>query len=61
MLYCICRKPFDSRVKVACKLCGEWYHIDCIKLLTPPKIYFCAACEPQTEGLSVSLLADHER
>lgn len=61
MLYCICRKPFDSRVKVACKLCGEWYHIDCIKLLTPPKIYFCAACEPQIEGLSVSLLADHER
>ncbi|KAJ6388670.1 hypothetical protein OIU77_027094 [Salix suchowensis] len=61
MLYCICRKPFDNRAKVVCKLCGEWYHIDCIKLLTLPKIYFCAACEPQTEGLSVSLLADQER
>ncbi|KAJ6703596.1 LYSINE-SPECIFIC DEMETHYLASE [Salix viminalis] len=61
MLYCICRKPFDNRAKVVCKLCGEWYHIECIKLLTLPKIYFCAACEPQTEGLSVSLLADQER
>ncbi|GFS37147.1 transcription factor jumonji (jmjC) domain-containing protein [Actinidia rufa] len=49
MLYCICRKPNDHRAMIACDKCDEWYHFDCIKLSSPPKIYICPACNLQTE------------
>lgn len=61
MLYCICRKPYDKRARIACVQCGEWYHFDCIKLLSPPKIYICPACEPQKEESLSTQLGDHER
>ncbi|XP_065858280.1 lysine-specific demethylase JMJ17 isoform X2 [Euphorbia lathyris] len=60
MLYCICRKPHDDRAKVTCDRCGEWYHVDCIKLPFPRKIYVCAACDPQYDA-STSSEIDFER
>ncbi|KAK6935388.1 JmjN domain [Dillenia turbinata] len=61
-LYCICRKPYDQRAMIACDKCDEWYHFDCINLHMPPKIYFCPACEPQTdEELSTSPLPNLEK
>ncbi|XP_027080412.2 lysine-specific demethylase JMJ17-like [Coffea arabica] len=45
MLYCICRRPYDQRAMIACDNCDEWYHFDCIKLSSPPKIYICPACD----------------
>ncbi|KAG6685054.1 hypothetical protein I3843_12G093300 [Carya illinoinensis] len=56
MLYCICRKPYDQRAMIACDVCDEWYHFDCIKLRSTPKVYTCPACKPQ-RGESV----DHDR
>nr|XP_016501902.1 PREDICTED: uncharacterized protein LOC107820189 [Nicotiana tabacum] len=44
MLYCICRRPYDQRPMIACDKCDEWYHFDCIKLSSLPKIYICPAC-----------------
>jgi len=50
ILYCICRKPYDQQPMIACDECDEWYHFDCINLMTPPKIYICPACKPQIDG-----------
>lgn len=61
MLYCICRKPYGQRAMIACDQCDEWYHFDCIKLVSVPKIYICPACKPIKEELPTSLLVDHER
>ncbi|KAF5729995.1 lysine-specific demethylase 5B isoform X2 [Tripterygium wilfordii] len=58
MLYCICRKPYDEMTMIACDQCNEWYHIACVKLHSPRKVYICGACRPQT-GECVML--DHER
>ncbi|KAK4365380.1 hypothetical protein RND71_016738 [Anisodus tanguticus] len=44
MLYCICWRPYDKRLMIACDKCDEWYHFDCIKLSSLPKIYICPAC-----------------
>ncbi|XP_022720178.1 lysine-specific demethylase 5B isoform X3 [Durio zibethinus] len=62
MLHCICRKPYDERSMIPCGQCGEWYHIKCVKLVSPPKTYICAACMPGTENLVSNLeTLDHER
>lgn len=61
MLYCICRKPYDQRAMIACDQCDEWYHFDCIKLRSTPKVYICPACEPlaeETEELSTAPVVD---
>ncbi|KAH9620864.1 hypothetical protein KSS87_016795 [Heliosperma pusillum] len=50
VLYCICRKPYDQRPMIACDQCDEWYHFDCVNLVSPPEIYICPACNPQMEG-----------
>ncbi|GMH09395.1 hypothetical protein Nepgr_011236 [Nepenthes gracilis] len=50
VLYCICRKPYDERAMIACDQCDEWYHFDCVDLVSPPKIYICPACESLSEG-----------
>lgn len=44
MLYCICRRPYDQRAVLACDKCNEWYHFDCMKISSTPKIYVCPAC-----------------
>lgn len=51
MLYCICRKPYDQRPMIACDRCDEWYHFDCVKLSSVPRVYICPACDCQTEDL----------
>ncbi|KAL1815573.1 hypothetical protein ACET3Z_018147 [Daucus carota] len=58
MLYCICRKPYDQRAMIAC---DKWYHFDCIKLSSPPKVYTCPACKLDNEYLSSSLSSSQER
>lgn len=61
-LYCICRKPYDQRPMIACDQCDEWYHFDCVNVVTAPKIYICPACKPQIEGkISVSLSEKEDR
>ncbi|KAL3619294.1 hypothetical protein CASFOL_036864 [Castilleja foliolosa] len=49
MLYCICRKPYDRRAMIACDKCDEWYHFDCVKISSAPKIYICPACAPPSK------------
>lgn len=61
MLYCICRKPYDEKAMIACYQCDEWYHIDCVKLLSAPEIYICAACKPQAEESSTPQNVDGGR
>lgn len=62
MLYCICRRPYDQRAMIACDNCDEWYHFDCIKLSSPPKIYICPACDSHAgEDLCSSMLMTQER
>ncbi|XVE57876.1 hypothetical protein DITRI_Ditri04bG0125600 [Diplodiscus trichospermus] len=55
MLHCICRKPYDERSMIVCGQCGEWYHIKCVKLVSPSKVYICAACIPGAENLVSAL------
>lgn len=50
MLYCICRRPYDQRAMIACDKCDEWYHFDCVKISSAPKIYICPACDPNPKG-----------
>ncbi|KAJ8439428.1 hypothetical protein Cgig2_001768 [Carnegiea gigantea] len=62
VLYCICRKPYNQRPMIACDECDEWYHFDCINLVTPPKIYICPACKPQIDRkISVSTSVKEDR
>lgn len=62
VLYCICRKPYDQRPMIACDECDEWYHFDCVNMVSPPDIYICPACKPQMEGkMPVSPSVKQER
>ncbi|KAK4422610.1 Lysine-specific demethylase 5A [Sesamum alatum] len=60
MLYCICRRPYDQRAMVACDECDEWYHFDCIKISSAPKVYICPACSPYP-GEDISAPITQER
>ncbi|GAV57946.1 PHD domain-containing protein/ARID domain-containing protein/JmjC domain-containing protein/JmjN domain-containing protein/zf-C5HC2 domain-containing protein/PLU-1 domain-containing protein [Cephalotus follicularis] len=60
MLHCICRMPYDERSMIACNKCDERYHLYCINLPSPPNIYVCPACKPQTEeSSSTPPMVDH--
>ncbi|KAJ1694608.1 hypothetical protein LUZ63_011306 [Rhynchospora breviuscula] len=49
ILYCICRKPYNGEDMIACDMCDEWYHFDCIKLCAPlPEKFYCYACQPSS-------------
>ncbi|XP_057525455.1 lysine-specific demethylase JMJ17 isoform X2 [Amaranthus tricolor] len=50
LLYCICRKPYDQRPMIACDECDEWYHFDCVNVVSTPDVYICPACKPLMEG-----------
>ncbi|KAK6130062.1 hypothetical protein DH2020_036189 [Rehmannia glutinosa] len=43
------RRPYDRRAMIACDKCDEWYHFDCIKISSAPKVYICPACNPNPE------------
>ncbi|XP_038906803.1 lysine-specific demethylase 5B isoform X2 [Benincasa hispida] len=61
MLYCICRKPNDRRPMLACDICEEWYHFDCVKIKSTPKIYICPACKPQVDNkMLIQLSTEYE-
>ncbi|XP_022928863.1 lysine-specific demethylase 5A isoform X1 [Cucurbita moschata] len=61
MLYCICRKPNDRRPMLACDICEEWYHFDCVKIESTPKIYICPACKPQVDNkMLIQLSTEYE-
>lgn len=62
MLYCICRKPNDRRPMLACDICEEWYHFDCVKIESTPKVYICPACKPQVDNkMLIQLSMEYER
>ncbi|CAI9094044.1 OLC1v1029693C1 [Oldenlandia corymbosa var. corymbosa] len=61
MLYCICRRPYDQRPMIACDNCDEWYHFDCIKLSSPPKVYICPACDSHAGQDLLSMPRAQER
>ncbi|XP_008437262.1 lysine-specific demethylase JMJ17 isoform X3 [Cucumis melo] len=61
MLYCICRKPNDRRPMLACDICEEWYHFDCVKIKSTPKVYICPACKPQVDNkMLIQLSTEYE-
>ena len=54
-VYCVCRQPYDeTRPMLACDICDEWFHYDCVGLLPPgtqeededvsPEEYHCQRC-----------------
>lgn len=55
-LYCICKQPYnDMRPMLACDICDEWFHYECVGLLPPSdevegedydgvQEYHCAKC-----------------
>ncbi|XP_026448028.1 lysine-specific demethylase rbr-2-like isoform X1 [Papaver somniferum] len=63
VLYCICRKPYNNKAPmIACDLCEEWYHFDCVKICEPaPNNYLCPACKPLEEKEPLLSLLKGER
>ncbi|XP_055932201.1 nucleosome-remodeling factor subunit BPTF-like isoform X2 [Argiope bruennichi] len=59
-LYCICKKPYDSkRFMIGCDLCSNWFHVECIGL-TEVKAksmsrYVCNDCTKATETAAEEL------
>ncbi|KAK9983523.1 hypothetical protein SO802_033048 [Lithocarpus litseifolius] len=47
-----------KRAMIAFDQCDEWYHFDCINLVSPPKVYICPACKPQQQDLSATPSVD---
>ncbi|TKR71966.1 hypothetical protein L596_019494 [Steinernema carpocapsae] len=49
ILYCVCRKPDDGKLMVACDKCGEWFHGACVgftRLMNDVKAdFFCYKCK----------------
>ncbi|GBM38532.1 Nucleosome-remodeling factor subunit BPTF [Araneus ventricosus] len=59
-LYCICKKPYDSkRFMIGCDMCSNWFHVECIGL-TEVKAksmsrYVCKDCTKATETAAEEL------
>ncbi|GIY55557.1 nucleosome-remodeling factor subunit NURF301 [Caerostris extrusa] len=59
-LYCICKKPYDSkRFMIGCDMCSNWFHVECIGL-TEVKAksmskYVCNDCKKATETAAEEL------
>ncbi|CAL1273148.1 unnamed protein product [Larinioides sclopetarius] len=59
-LYCICKKPYDSkRFMIGCDMCSNWFHVECIGL-TEVKAksmsrYVCNDCTKATETAAEEL------
>ncbi|XP_054724441.1 nucleosome-remodeling factor subunit BPTF-like [Uloborus diversus] len=59
-LYCICKKPYDSkRFMIGCDMCSNWFHVECIGL-TEAKAksmsrYVCNDCTKATENAAEEL------
>ncbi|XP_035209006.1 nucleosome-remodeling factor subunit NURF301-like [Stegodyphus dumicola] len=59
-LYCICKKPYDSkRFMIGCDMCSNWFHVECIGL-TELKAksmsrYVCNDCTKATETAAEEL------
>ncbi|QDZ17610.1 histone deacetylase [Chloropicon primus] len=58
-VYCVCRQPYNEmRPMLACDLCDEWFHYECVGLLPPgtveedceiaPDDYHCQKCCEKT-------------
>jgi hypothetical protein len=33
-LYCVCRKPYTGEFMIRCEECKEWYHGECVRVIT---------------------------
>lgn len=49
-LYCHCKLPYDdSRVMIACEICGNWFHFDCVGVaddqVKKVKNFMCRNCQ----------------
>ena len=53
-LYCYCRKGDSGSTMVACEICQEWYHVDCVTNVNPDNqandpdpvnnVFLCSMC-----------------
>ena len=42
-VYCICRRSDETTMMIACDICEEWYHIECIGLRAVSTLFGIAA------------------
>ena len=47
-IYCICRRPDDGQMMIACDACYEWFHVKCMDLSLAEAeqldYYICPSC-----------------
>ena len=47
-VYCVCRKPDDGQMMIACDACYEWFHVKCMNLSVVEAeqldYFICPAC-----------------
>ncbi|CAK9683294.1 PHD-finger family protein [Candida parapsilosis] len=56
-LYCVCRKPDEGELMVACDGCEEWFHAECMNIR--PELsnliakFYCKFCTWKGEGVTL--------